>query len=94
MIMGYRITGLPSEPFQLYCHKVVSIGALHLCGVSLPPGHPPSELEGLQVGEYFVIEKSTKPCWIMTAYLEALTNRVPGAALTLNICNRCHDFVT
>jgi hypothetical protein len=85
---------LPLKPFQLYRHKVVSIGALHLDGVTLPPGHVSAELKCLQVGEDFVVEKSTKPGWVMAAYLEALANSVPGAAISFNIGYSCHDFVT
>jgi hypothetical protein len=72
----------------------VSIGALHFYGISLPPGHAPAELEGLQVGEDLVIKKSAKPGGIMAAYLEALAHRVPGAAISFDIGYSCHDFVT
>jgi hypothetical protein len=72
----------------------VRIGALHFYGISLPPGHAPAELEGLQVGEDLVVKKSTKPGGIMAAYLEALAYRVPGAAISFNIGYSCHDFVT
>ena len=85
---------LPLEPFQPYCYKVVSIGALHFYGISLPPGHAAAELEGLQIGEDFVVEKSTKPSRIMAAYLEALAHRVPDVANSFNIGYSCHDFVT
>jgi hypothetical protein len=38
--------------------------------------------------------KITKPSRIMTAYLEALTHRVPNIAISFNIGYSCHDFVT
>jgi len=53
---------------------------LHFYDISLPPGHAPAELEGLQVGEDLVVEKSTKPSGIMTAYLEAFAHRMPDVA--------------
>ena len=90
----FHVGVLPLEPFQLYCHEVVSIGALHFDGISWPPGHAPAELEGLQVGEDLVVEKSTKPSGIMAAYLEALAYRVPGAAISFDIGYSCHDFAT
>jgi len=67
---------------------------LHFYVISLPPGHAPAELEGLQVGEDLVVKKSTKPSGIMAAYLESLANCVPGAAISFNIGYSCHDFVT
>ena len=42
----------------------------------------------------FVVEKSTKPSRIMTAYLEALSYRMPDVAISFNIGYSCHDFVT
>jgi hypothetical protein len=67
---------------------------LHFYGISPPPGQAPAELEGLQIGEDLVVEKSTNPGGIMAAYLEALAHRVPGAAISFNIGYSCHDFVT
>ena len=67
---------------------------MHFYGISLPPGHASAELEGLQVGEDLVVEKSTKPSGIMAAYHEALSYRVPDVAISFNIGYICHDFVT
>jgi hypothetical protein len=87
-------SSLPLDPFQLYCHKVARVGALHFYGISLPPGHTSAELEGLQVGEDLVVKKSTKPSRIMAAYLEALAHCMPGAAISFNIGYSCYDLIT
>jgi hypothetical protein len=52
---------LPFRPFQLYGYHILRIWAAQQYGIALPPGHAPSELEGLQVGKNLVVEKSAKP---------------------------------
>lgn len=91
--MSIVLKDLSFEPFEFYCDKVMSVRALQLYGVSLPPGHAPAELESLKVREDVVIEESAKLCGIVTAYLEALANFVASTAFSLNIRNICYYLI-
>jgi len=85
---------LSFRPFQLDRHKVNTIWALQLDGISLPPRHIPAKLESLQAWKDPMIEESAKPCRIMTAYLETLTYSVVNIAFSFNISHRCHYFIS
>jgi hypothetical protein len=71
----------------------MAIWALHLDSISLPPGHASTELKSLQVWEDMMIEKSAKPCWIVTAYLETITYSVVNITFSFDTYHSCHYHI-
>jgi hypothetical protein len=62
--------------------------------IPLPPGQAPAELEGAQIRENLVVEKAAQPRRIVAAYLERISHRVTGVALSLCLDNRRYDSIT
>jgi hypothetical protein len=72
--------------------EIITVGALELDGIALPPGEVSAKLEGGKAGEYVMIEESAQPARVMTTDLKGLPDLMTGGALALHTRNGGHNF--
>ena len=75
-----QVLSTPFRSLQFQCHEVVTVRALQLNRITLPPRETAAELEGGKAGENIVIKKSAQPAGVMATDLKGITRPVTGTA--------------